>query len=611
MCGLAGWVSYDGDLRAQSEIINAMTETMSRRGPDAGGVWLDRHVALGHRRLAVIDVEGGVQPMLAETERTDACLVYTGEVYNFVELRQELVQLGHRFHTRSDTEVVLRAYLQWGEGMAERLNGIFAFAIWDAGAEELILVRDRLGVKPLYYYRTADGVLVGSEPKAILAHPDVAPRVNREGFCELLLLVKNPERTVYSGMCEVRPGQIVRVSRRGLTRRRFWMLNAAEHQDDLPLTIRTVRDLLHDTVRRQMITDVPLCALLSGGLDSSIITAIAHRELEQQRRGPLRTFSLEFAQHGAAFVAGEFHETEDAPFVRDMVAHTGCEHTRIVLESAELADVELRRKVLQASDFPLSASGDMFTSLYRFCERVSAESTVALAGDASDEIFGGYAWFHDPQAVEGDTFPWAAIVGGDIGFLDPSVTTRLDVEDFLGDSYSQGLAEVPVHAEDSPIDRRMREIGYLHVTRLLSFLLDRSDRMSASTPLELRVPFCDHRLVEYVFNVPWHMKNFDGREKSILRAVARGLLPDSVLRRRKTPYPSTQDPRYDVALRAEVSGLLADPSRPGVELLNRPRLKGILKRPLGASASLADRIDLERARSLCAWMNDSHVALDF
>jgi asparagine synthase (glutamine-hydrolysing) len=333
MCGIAGWVSYDSDLRAHQDLIATMTKTMERRGPDAGGVWIDRHVGLGHRRLAIIDLAGGVQPMQAEEEgQTIASLIYTGEVYNFVELRNELQQLGHQFKTRSDTEVVLRGYLQWGDDVVERLNGMFAFAIWNVRTEELLLVRDRMGVKPLFYYPTADGVLFGSEPKAILAHPSVQPRVDKDGFREILVLAKNPERTVYAGMREVRPGQIVRVNRNGLTKRRYWMLTAHEHEDDLPRTIRTVTELLEDIIRRQIVADVPLCSLLSGGLDSSAVTAMAHRAIAAQQGKQIRSFSVDFANHGAAFAAGDFHKSSDTPFVRDFVDHVGSEHTEVVLE---------------------------------------------------------------------------------------------------------------------------------------------------------------------------------------------------------------------------------------------------------------------------------------
>jgi asparagine synthase (glutamine-hydrolysing) len=617
MCGIAGWVSYDGDLTSHKDVITTMTKTMARRGPDAGGVWIDRHVGFGHRRLAVIDLAGGVQPMQAEElGQTTVSLIYTGEVYNFVELRDQLEQLGHQFKTRSDTEVVLRGYLQWGDKVAERLNGMFAFAIWDVRTEELFLIRDRMGVKPLFYYPTADGVLFGSEPKAILAHPTVQPRVNQDGFRELLVLAKNPESTIYSSMCEVRPGQVVRVNRNGLTKRRYWMLTAHEHNDDLPRTIRTVAELLEDIVQRQIVADVPLCSLLSGGLDSSAVTALAHRAIAIQQRGRIRSFSVDFADTGAAFVANsDFHTSSDTPFVRELVAHVGCDHTEVVLDSRELADRDLSRAVMQAADFPLSTSGDMFSSLYRLFQAVRAESTVALSGESADEVFGGYSWFHDPKTVNAATFPWlaAATTGSMLDgtqVLDADLLERLNLSEFQADSYARAIAETPVQKGEDAVERRMREISYLHLTRFVQFLLDRKDRMSMAVGLEVRVPFCDHRLVDYVFNIPWHLKTFDGREKSILRAATRKLLPNSIAERLKSPYPSTQDPAYEKALRAEVAEVLENRSHPATSLLNRKAIKDLLARPLGTTSSLPERAGLERARSISAWVKDHGVVLD-
>ena len=614
MCGIAGWVSYDRDLKAHQDVITTMTKTMARRGPDAGGVWIDRHVGLGHRRLAVIDLAGGLQPMRVEEEgRTLVSLIYTGEVYNFVELRDALKQLGHQFKTRSDTEVVLRGYLEWGEEVAERLNGMFAFAIWDVRTEELFLVRDRMGVKPLFYYPTADGVLFGSEPKAILAHPTVQPRVNKEGFREILVLAKNPECTIYAGMCEVRPGQVVRVNRNGLTKRGYWTLTAHEHEDDLQRTIGTVAELLEDIIQRQIVTDVPLCSLLSGGLDSSAVTAMAHRAIAAQQGGRIRSFSVDFGSHGAAFVAGDFHKSSDTPFVRDFVAHVGCDHTEVVLDSRELANRDLNRAVIQAADFPLSVSGDMFSSLYRLFQAVRAESNVALSGESSDEVFGGYPWFHDPKAVGAATFPWLATTGSTFDgtqILDADLLERLNLREFQADSYAQAVAETPVLQGEDALERRMREISYLHLTRFVQFLLDRKDRMSMAVGLEVRVPFCDHRLVDYVFNIPWHLKTFDGREKSILRAATRKLLPNSIVERQKSPYPSTQDPAYEKALRAEVAEVLEDRSHPATSLLNRKVIEDMLARPILTTSSLPGRAGLERARSISAWVKDYGVVLD-
>ncbi|HVI86941.1 MAG TPA: asparagine synthase (glutamine-hydrolyzing) [Dongiaceae bacterium] len=614
MCGIAGWISYKNDLRNHEPIIAAMTATMALRGPDAGGLWIDQHVAFGHRRLAIIDLSGGVQPMQAEEEgRVIASLIYTGEVYNFGELREQLIQLGHRFKTRSDTEVVLRSYLQWGDELAEHLNGMFAFAIWDARTETLLLVRDRMGVKPLYYYPTADGVMFGSEPKAILAHPEVEPRVDKDGMRELFVLAKNPESTIYSDMFEVRPGQIVRVNREGLVKRRYWQLEAREHEDDLPQTIQMVRNLLEDIVRRQVVADVPLCSLLSGGLDSSTVTAMADRAIRVQQHKRVRSFSVDFTDHGAAFVANELHKTSDTPFVRDFVAHVGCDHTEVVLDSRALADPGLNRAVLAASDFPLSASGDMFSSLYRLFQAIRADSTVALSGESADEVFGGYAWFHDPEAIAANTFPWLVTTGGTFGgakVLSPDLLEQLDLADFEADSYARAIAEVPVLKGEDAQERRMREISYLHLTRFVQFLLDRKDRMSMAVGLEVRVPFCDHRLVEYVFNIPWHMKTFDGREKSILRAAAHDLLPQSIVERVKSPYPSTQDPAYEKAIRDDVQSVMRDKAHPAGPLFNRKVVGNILSQPLGNVSALSQRSGIERVRSVSSWVKDYGVVLD-
>jgi asparagine synthase (glutamine-hydrolysing) len=357
----------------------------------------------------------------------------------------------------------------------------------------------------------------------------------------------------------------------------------------------------------------PLCSLLSGGLDSSAVTAMAHRAIAAQQGGRIRSFSVDFASHGAAFVAGDLHKSSDTPFVRDFVAHVGCDHTEVVLDSRELANRDLNRAVIQAADFPLSVSGDMFSSLYRLFQAVRAESTVALSGESSDEVFGGYPWFHDPKAVGAATFPWLATTGSTFDgtqILDADLLERLNLREFQADSYAQAVAETPVLQGEDALERRMREISYLHLTRFVQFLLDRKDRMSMAVGLEVRVPFCDHRLVDYVFNIPWHLKTFDGREKSILRAATRKLLPNSIVERQKSPYPSTQDPAYEKALRAEVAEVLEDRSHPATSLLNRKVIEDMLARPILTTSSLPGRAGLERARSISAWVKDYGVVLD-
>ncbi|MCA1188719.1 MULTISPECIES: asparagine synthase (glutamine-hydrolyzing) [unclassified Saccharopolyspora] len=611
MCGIAGLVSFEDDVNRRRDVVAAMTETMACRGPDAAGVWLDRHVALGHRRLAVIDIEGGAQPMRADTPDGPVVLTYSGETYNFPELREELRGRGHRFGTSSDTEVVLRAYLEWGEELVDRLNGMYAFAIWDGRAEKLVMVRDRMGIKPFYFQRTRDGVLFGSEPKAILAHPDVRPVIAADGVNELLGGIKTPGHAIWADMREVVPGTLVVVDRDGLRERTYWTLRTAEHTDDLDTTIATIRELLDDSVRRQLTADVPLGVLLSGGLDSSALTALSAGQLAA-RDERVRSYSVDFVGLAENFRPDDMRATPDSPFVHDVARHVGSVHRDIVLSDAALADPATRRTVLAAKDFSVGAA-DVDTSLYLLFQAIREHCTVALSGETADELFGGYPWFHDPVAQQAEIFPWmvpvfaAGEMSADEGgpavseFFDPDLDARIDLMTYLKDRYRDAAAEVePLPGED-PHEARMRVMSHVHLTRFLRALLDRKDRISMAVGLEVRVPFCDHRLVEYVFNAPWAMKSFDGREKSLLRAATRDVLPESVLQRVKSPYPSTQDPGYAGKLQAMGREVLADPDHPMFQVIYRKWFDATVSTP-PAELPGYEREKLDRALDIAAWL---------
>ncbi|MEV4176888.1 asparagine synthase (glutamine-hydrolyzing) [Nonomuraea sp. NPDC049709] len=610
MCGICGWVDFEHDLRQERRIAQDMTDTMACRGPDDEGLWTAPHAAIGHRRLAIIDLEGGRQPMVADDEgREPAVLTYSGEVYNFGELRAELTARGHRFRTRSDTEVVLRAYLEWGADLAEHLNGMYAFAVWDARSEQLLLVRDRMGIKPLYYYPTPHGVLFGSEPKAILANPQARRELDADGLRELMSFIKTPEHAIFTGMYEVRPGQVVTVSRDGIRKRRYWQLDSHEHSDDVGETVKTVRTLLDDIVARQLISDVPLCALLSGGLDSSAITALAARHLREQHLGTVRSFSVDFAGYTENFKPDLTRSTPDTPYVHELVRHARTDHTDIVLDSGELMNPGVRSAVLRARDLP-TGIGDMDSSLYLLFKAIRGHSTVALSGESADEVFGGYRWFHEREAVEADTFPWLAIPGaaphtGVERLLRDDLADELDLPGYSEERYRQALAEVPRLPGETGHERRMREISYLHLTRFVQLLLDRKDRMSMAVGLEVRVPFCDHRLVEYVFNVPWALKTFDGREKSLLRAAASDLLPAGILQRVKSPYPTTQDPSYDQALHEQARVLLQREDSPAARLIDWDKARATVDQP----PAPGNRAALERFLQLDEWMRNYGVEL--
>ncbi|CAL9651601.1 Asparagine synthetase [glutamine-hydrolyzing] 3 [Streptomyces sp. enrichment culture] len=603
MCGITGWVSFDRDLGAERAALDAMTETMSCRGPDDRGVWVQGPAALGHRRLAIIDLPGGRQPMTAETPHGTVALVYSGETYNFTELRRDLTGRGHRFTTDSDTEVVLRGYLEWGDALAERLNGMYAFAIWDGRADKLVMVRDRMGIKPFYHHPTADGVLFGSEPKAILANPLARRRVRLDGLRELFTMIKTPGHAVWDGIHEVEPGTVVTVDRDGVRQRRYWELETRPHTDDRDATVAHVRTLLDDIVRRQLVADVPRCTLLSGGLDSSALTALGARQLAGQGE-KVRSFAVDFAGQAENFVADELRGTPDTPFVHDVARTAGTDHQDIVLDSQALADPGIRAKVIRARDLP-AGLGDMDASLYLLFRAIREHSTVALSGESADEVFGGYLQFFDEAARTADAFPWLVTMGRHFGddadVLRPDLTKALDLSSYVADGYRDAVAGIRRLDGESDFEYRMRRISHLHLTRFVRILLDRKDRASMAVGLEVRVPFCDHRLVEYVYNTPWALKSYDGREKTLLREATADVLPKSVYDRVKSPYPSTQDPKYAAALQDQARDLLARPDHRVFELVDPARLRRAVDREAPMTGQ-ADRRGLERALDLALWL---------
>ena len=619
MCGITGWVDFDRDLTTEGRVVQQMVDTLALRGPDDEGVWLSPHAALGHRRKAVIDPAHGAQPMVTPETTADGkpvgAICYSGEVFNFQELRGELRERGHRFRTRCDTEVVLRAYLEWGSDFVERLNGMFAFAIWDGRSDEVLLYRDRLGIKPLFYYPTHNGLFFGSEPKAILAHPETKAVLSLDGLREICSFLRIPGQTPLRGMQEVRPGHLLRVSNGRRREEKYWQLPVREHTDDQATTVRTVRELLDDTVTRQLVADIPLCSLLSGGLDSSALTALAQNALDPTRSRQLRTFSLDFAGHVENFRPEPLRADPDAPFVAELARHVGTSHREVTLNTADLAAPDTRSAVWRALDLPYGI-GDHGPSIYLLFQAIREEASVVLSGEAADELFGGYLWFHDRKAVEADTFPWHALGDKTVeeqstAFLDRDLVRELNLPEYIADQYRTAVAEVPHLEGESATDRRMRTATYLNMTRFLPINLDRKDRLSMANGVEERIPFCDHRLVEYVYNVPWSMKTFDGREKSLLRAATQDLMPASIVERSKAPYPSTQDSGYDAAMREQLQKIVAEPASPALPLFDLDAVHRQLGEEPGVPSSMTKRaLQDETPVRLDFWLEESDVSLD-
>ncbi|WP_405796523.1 asparagine synthase (glutamine-hydrolyzing) [Streptomyces sp. NBC_01506] len=567
MCGIAGWIALSGlppDARAIAEKMN---DEHARRGPDGSGVWLSRYAVIAHRRLSVIDIDNGDQPMLSPAPagaEPRLALTYNGELYNYQELRRELSSRGHHFRTSSDTEVVLTAWAEWGVRAVEHFNGIFAFAVWDNREETLWLVRDHLGVKPLHYHHDGDRLIFGSEAKSILAHPDVVTAVDEDGLRQLVLpLLKFPGTNPYRGISEVLPGQLLEFSRRGVRTSRYWdirdFIGRPTETDNLADAVERLRSLLDDTVARQTIADVPLCTFLSGGLDSSAVTAIANG---LPGRGGVSSFSVDFTD---AAGSADSRSALDRRYAREAADHIGSLHSNIVLDSSLLAGGDVRDATVRARDLP-NGFGDLDTSLLLLCRAVREHATVALSGEAADEILGGYLWFHDPRAVWAQTFPWMADSPAHgylhqrvLDTIDPDLARALRLDEYLRDEYATALGGLSFDPALSKEERRHREIIYLATSYFLPMLLDRNDRLSMASGLEVRVPFCDHRIVEHLVTLSQGIHNAGGREKGVLRDAVRDLLPVGVLERKKSPYPTTPDPDYSHRLEEHVAAVLADP----------------------------------------------------
>ncbi len=570
MCGITGWVDWDRDLTREGAVMAAMTATLARRGPDAQGFYTSRHAALGHRRLSVVDPTGGKQPMLRRRGEQEYVITYNGELYNTADLRWDLMARGHAFTTTSDTEVLLKAYIEWGTDCAQRLNGIFAFGIWDVARQRLFLVRDRLGVKPLFYACSGNGLLFASELKALLAHPDIVPEIDREGLAEILMLgpARTPGHGIFRGIAELEPGCAAVFERQGLAKTRYWSLASQPHEQDFPTTVAMVKALFLDAVKRQLVSDVPLCTLLSGGLDSSAITAVAAAAYREEGR-TLDTFSVEYVDNDRFFAAHSFQPNRDAPWVQRVAEHFATHHREILLDTPELAGA--LAEAARARDLPGMA--DIDTSLYLFSREVKKEATVGLSGECADEIFGGYPWFYRPEMLAADNFPWSPRSEQRLELLAPALRDDALLRDYPHQRYGEALAAVPRLAGETAADARMREIFHLSLFRWMPTLLDRKDRMSMAFGLELRVPFCDHRLVEYAWNIPWGMKNYQNREKGLLRHALAGVLPDDVLWRRKSPYPKTHNPSFVAAVKDRLIAVLADPASPLLPLVDIARVR--------------------------------------
>lgn len=573
MCGIGGFVDYERDARRGGPILHGMKRTLTPRGPDAEGTYFDEDAALVHRRLIVIDPEGGKQPMHSPDRNT--IIIYNGELYNTPELRTELMSRGHEFVGHSDTEVLLHAYLEWKTDAFSRLNGIFAFAIWEKRERRLTLCRDRLGVKPLFFAPIRNGLTFGSTIDTVLCHPEIEPALDEDGLRTLLLLgpARPPESGVFRQIKSLLPGHFAVLTPENFTDHVYWQLEAHEHEDDLPTTIERTHTLICDAARRQLVSDVPLACFLSGGLDSSILSMLAAKDYAA-RGETLHTWSVDYRDNDKYFTKSIFQPNSDDSYIDQMLDFLGTHHHRVVLEPEALCAA-----LLPATDArALPGMADVDSSLLLFCAAVKrGGTTVCLSGECADELFGGYPWYHREEILFEDTFPWSRSVGLRLGLLTPDAVRN--GEEFVHQHYRDTCDRAPKLPSDDKKAARMREMFVLNLDWFMATLLDRKDRMSMYSGLEVRVPFCDHRIVEYAYNMPWDFKSLEGREKGIVRRAFADELPKEIVYRKKSPYPKTFHPVYTRLCADYVRRIFEDNTSVAASLFDRNAVQKLMQRP--------------------------------
>ncbi len=580
MCGIAGFCNPKRDFEAApagwTQILTQMNQVQKRRGPDDEGIYLNKGCGLAHVRLEIIDLLTGHQPMVRKTSSGECSIIFNGEIYNMPELKAELQCEGAVFETTSDTEVILLGYLLHGADYIQKLNGIFAIAIWDSRLEQLFLFRDRLGVKPLFYTMIDETLVFSSELKGLFVYPGIEPVLDRDGLCEIFALgpAKTYGKGVFKNICEVLPGEFLTYSSKGFQKHFYWTLESLPHEDSFSETVEKTAWLVEDAVKKQMLSDIPISTFLSGGVDSSLVTAICAKELKKQGK-ILNTFSFDFKDNSKYFQSNAFQPSQDRPWVEKMVEYTGSNHHFLECSNTDLIDYLF--KAVDARDLPCMA--DVESSMLYFCSQVVSYNKVTLTGECADEIFGGYPWFHKKEFFKADQFPWSVHMEPRKVLLSDEVLRELPMDEYAHAAYEKTISETPVLPGETPEEKRRREISYLNLRWFMVTLLDRMDRTSMYSGLEARVPLADHRIVEYVWNIPWKMKCPDGIVKGLLRHAGEGKLPAEVLWRRKSPYPKTYDPTYETLLGNRLKEILADPQAPIRQLLDTKKVHDFLNSP--------------------------------
>ena len=574
MCGICGYMQKEKI--TENNTILSMKESILKRGNSDNNIYINENIALGHARLSIIDIKNGKQPMEKTINNTKYTIVYNGELYNTNVLRNILISRGYEFQTESDTEVLLLLYVEFKEKMLKFINGIFAFAIYDSSNNSLFLAKDRLGIKPLFYSIFEDKFIFSSEIKGILASKYIKPVVTKENLIELLSLgpAHSPGKTYFKDIYELKAGHYALYKDGSLDIIKYWDLIEKKMIDSDDEIIDNVKYLVTDSTKRQLVSDVGVASMLSGGLDSSIVTKIATDNIYN-----LHTYSINYENNDEDFVANSYQQTKDSDFVKVMTKYLNTTHKNIIVSDKDLFD-NLYESVI-ARDMPGMA--DVDSSMYVFCrEIVKNNEKVILSGECSDEIFGGYPWFYKEHLKNTEGFPWALSENLRESLIKPDILENGQITEYIKDVKHNTLKTIS-HISQDPFENEFKEINYLTIKFFMNTLIERTDRMSMSNSLEVRVPYADHRIFEYVYNVDAKLKlglrnnNSTICEKYILKQAFKNDIPTDITNRKKSPFPKTYSKKYLQMLEEKLIEILNNPKSRIHEILNTKYIKKLIE----------------------------------
>lgn len=532
MCGFAGIYNKEKNISKEKKTLKKMIKTLKFRGPDEEGYYCSNHLLMGHKRLSIIDIKNGQQPMY----HMEYTIVYNGELYNTDEIRQKLIEKNYRFYTNCDTEVLLKGYIEYKEKILDMLEGIYSFAIYDG--KKLFIARDLFGVKPLFYTKVNDYFMFASEIKALLEHPLVDRIIDINSLQEILALgpSKTPGCGIFKNIFELRPAHYLMYDG-DIKIKRYWNIKNKKFKDNFDECKNNIKSLLTKSIEKQMVSDVGIATLLSGGLDSSIISGVCSQKLAQENK-QLSTFSIDYEDNDKFFKSNSFQISSDKKFIKLMEKKFNTKHSYKIISQKQLAK-ELKESVI-ARDYPGMA--DIDSSLLWFSKQIKKEYKVVLSGECADEIFGGYPWFYNESIRKRENFPWIDSLDEREKLLKNELKEKLNLKSYVKEKYEQTIKEIPNINKQK--DKEFKKLFYINMIWFMPTLLERKDRMTMRASLEARVPFANKDLIEYLWNVPWKYKFYNNQEKALLREAFKDLLPEEITNRKKNPYPKTHNPKY-------------------------------------------------------------------